>query len=77
MIQESPTFMGWNEKIGAWAFSPSPINGADIVWDISQWKWEDIENFMTKVPESIKHNWLESKGIPVVDMDNYLKGGAQ
>jgi len=75
MIQESPTFMGWNAKLGAWAFSPSPINGADKVWDISKWKWEDIENFMTKVPDNCKLDWLDDIRVPVVDMDNYLKGG--
>jgi hypothetical protein len=75
VIQESPTFMGWSEKVGAWAFSPSPINGATHVWDISDWKWEDIQKFMVRIPDSYKHEWLADHNVPVVDMDNYLKGG--
>lgn len=56
--QDTPTFMGWNEKLGAWAFSPSMIAGVDKVWDVSDWSWENIQFFMAEVPDSIKHDWL-------------------
>jgi hypothetical protein len=57
-VQNSPTYIGYNEKLGAWAFSPSPIEGVDKQWDASDWTWENVEYFMTGVPENDKENFL-------------------
>ncbi|CAB4151773.1 hypothetical protein UFOVP587_33 [uncultured Caudovirales phage] len=65
MIQESPTYMAYNAKLGAWAFSPSYITGADIVYDVSHWTWENIQAFMVHIRESDKIDFLEANGVQI------------
>ena len=63
MIQQSPTYMAYNAQLGGWAFSPSYIEGADVVYDISHWSWEHMSTFMTSIPESSKIDFLEMNGV--------------
>ena len=63
MIQETPTYMAYNANLGGWAFSPSYITGADIVYDVSHWTWENIQAFMVHIRDSDKIEFLESNGV--------------
>ena len=54
MITESPTYIGWMQKVSAWGFSPSPMPDADRLWNVSNWTWENIEHFMTNVDDDNK-----------------------
>ena len=65
MIQESPTYMAYNAKLGGWAFSPSYITNADIVYDVSHWTWENISTFMSSIPDSSKIDFLEESGVDI------------
>jgi hypothetical protein len=73
MIQESPTYMAYNAKLGGWAFSPSYITNADIVYDVSKWTWENIQSFMVHIPDSDKINFLEDTGVDIAK--NPMKSG--
>lgn len=70
MIQESPTFMGWMETIGAWGFSPTAnaLRNCTKVWDISDWKWEQVQHFMNGVPDAMKVNYLLELEVPEVTL---------
>jgi hypothetical protein len=65
MIQQSPTYMAYNAGLGGWAFSPSYITDADVVYDISHWTWENMSTFMSSIPESSKIDFLEASGVLV------------
>jgi hypothetical protein len=65
MIQQSPTYMAYNAQLGGWAFSPSYITDADVVYDISHWTWENMSTFMSSIPESSKIDFLEASGVLV------------
>jgi len=49
----TPTYMGFNTETEFWGFSPSPIKGADYVWDISHWTFEQVVEFMN-LPDDIE-----------------------
>lgn len=53
-IQKSPTYMGFHAESGLWAFSPSRIKGADFVWDISDWSFDDVNQFMQLPSDSAR-----------------------
>ena len=53
MKTTTPTYMGFNNETKFWAFSPSPIQGADYVWDISDWTFSDVTEFM-QLPDDIE-----------------------
>ena len=64
--ENSPTYIGYNKKMGAWAFSPSLIEGVDKQWDASDWTWDDVKNFMTYVAENAKEEYLDWHAVKVV-----------
>lgn len=68
MVQESPTFMGWMEKINAWGFSPTAnaLRNCDRVWDVSKWDWESVQNFMNLIPDASKINYLLESETPEI-----------
>lgn len=73
-IQKSKTYMGFHFESGWWAFSPSPITNADLVWDISDWSFDQINEFM-QLPSDAARFWHMGKtpvgcdecGAPVAD----------
>ena len=73
MIQESPTYMAYNAKLGGWAFSPSYITNADVVYDISHWTWDNMKSFMTSIPDSEKIDFLTACGVEIAK--NPMKSG--
>ena len=46
MKTTTPTYMGFSNETKFWGFSPSPIQGADYVWDIANWTFEEVMHFM-------------------------------
>lgn len=51
-IQKTTTYMGYHCDSGWWAFSPSRIKNADFVWDISNWSFDQINDFM-QLPDDV------------------------
>lgn len=55
--KNDPTYIGWNEKLGMWGFSASPMSGVDKLWSVSHWSWDDIAEFMNALSED--ERWVE------------------
>ena len=58
MLVETPTYIGYKILGQLWAFSPTPMLGCDVVYNISNWAWEDVMSFMNDIPASEKLEWL-------------------
>jgi hypothetical protein len=63
MKEVTPTYMGHDVSTGFWAFSPSPITDADYVWDISEWSFQNIMDFMNLPTDTEKFSYLYSIGL--------------
>ena len=71
MQTTTPTYMGFNTETKFWAFSPSPIKGADYVWDISKWKFEEVMHFMQLPNDNIRFAILNEDGkTPMVEFNS-------
>lgn len=58
MKTTTPTYMAFNSETKFWAFSPSPIQGADYVWNISEWAFEEVMHFMQLPNDDIRFAYL-------------------
>jgi hypothetical protein len=63
MLVETPTYIGYKKHGELWAFSPTPMLGCDIVYNISNWAWEDVMSFMNDIPTAEKLQWLQHNAI--------------
>lgn len=55
-VQKSPTYLGWYPNIKGWGVSPSFMRDASIVYDVSDWTFEGIVEFINEFPE-----WVDSR----------------
>lgn len=44
--QQTPTYVGWFKDTGFWGFSPSPMPNAYMMWDITSWTFQDVQELM-------------------------------
>jgi len=65
MMQLTPTYMAYNAELVGWAFSPSYITDADVVYDISHWTWDNVQTFMVSIPDSSKIDFLVETGVDI------------
>lgn len=49
-VQKSPTYLGWYPTIGGWGVSPSYMRDAAIVYNVSDWTFEDVVEFINSNP---------------------------
>lgn len=70
MQTTTPTYMGFNTETKFWAFSPSPIKGADYVWDISDWTFNEVTNFMQLANDEVRFNHLGIIGTKMTEFNS-------
>jgi hypothetical protein len=58
MKTTTQTYMGFSNETKFWSFSPSPIRGADYVWDIANWTFEEVMHFMQLPNDDIRFAYL-------------------